>query len=54
MPRFFHIEIICDVPTWMQVNFLEEKYQENWENVYLTVKIATASGALSRSQTPSL
>ena len=54
MPRFFYIKIFCDVPTWMQVNFLEEKYQEKWENAYLTVKNATASVALSGSQTPGL
>ena len=27
---------------------MEEKYQEKWENAFLTVKNATASGALSR------
>ena len=54
MPRFFYIEIFCDMLTWMQVNFLEEKHQEKWENTYLTVKNATASGALSEPQTPSL
>ena len=45
MLRFFCIEIFCDVPTWLSVNFLEEKYQEKWENAYLTVKSATASEA---------
>ena len=34
--------------------FLKKKYQEKWENAYLTVKNATASQALSRPQTPSL
>ena len=38
----------------MEVNFLKKKYQEKWENAYLTVKIATASGALSGPQTPGL
>ena len=38
----------------MEVNFLNKKYQEKWENAYLTVKIATASGAISGPQTPSL
>ena len=54
MLRFLYIKIFCDVPTWMQVNFLEEKYQEKWENAYLTVKSATASRAISKSQTPGL
>ena len=36
----------------MEVNFLKKKYQEKWENAYLTVKIATASGALSRAPDP--
>ena len=34
--------------------FLEEKYQEKWENAFLTVKNATASEALSGPQTPTL
>ena len=38
----------------MQVNFLKKKYQEKLENAYLTVKSATASGALSGSRTPAL
>ena len=38
----------------MKVDFFEEKYQKKWENAYLTVKNATASGTLSRPQTPSL
>ena len=38
----------------MEVNFLKKKYQEKWENAYLTVKIATASGALSRTPDPQL
>ena len=37
-----------------KINFLEEKYQEKWENAYLTVTSATASGALSGPQTPGL
>ena len=39
----------------MQVQIFEEKYQEKWENAYLTFKNATASGALgalSGPQTP--
>ena len=35
----------------MLVNFLEEKYQEKWENAHLMAKSATASGALSGPQT---
>ena len=54
MLRFFCIEIFCDVPTWLWVNSLEEKYQEKWENAYLTAESATTSGALSGSQTPIL
>ena len=38
----------------MEVNFLKKKYQEKWENAYLTGKISTASGALSGPQTPGL
>ena len=38
----------------MEVKFLKKKYQEKWENAYLTVKGSPASGALSRPQTPSL
>ena len=38
----------------MEVKFLKKKYQEKWENVYMTVKGSPASGALSGSKTPSL
>ena len=38
----------------MEVKFLKKKYQEKWENAYLTVKGSPASGALSVPQTPSL
>ena len=38
----------------MEVKFLKKKYQEKWENAYLTVKGSPAFGALSRPQTPSL
>ena len=38
----------------MEVNFLKKKYQEKWENAYLTVKSSPTSGALSGSQTPGL
>ena len=54
MPKLFYIELFCDVPTWMWVNFLEEKYQEKWENAYLMVKSSTATGVLSGPQTPGL
>ena len=37
-----------------KLNLLKKKYQEKWENAYLTAKSATASGDLSRPQTPSL
>ena len=50
MPRFFHIEIFCDVP---QVNFLEEKYQDKWENAYLIVKNARAFKARRQALDPS-
>ena len=36
----------------MEVKFLKKKYQEKWENAYLTVKGSPASGALSGPQTP--
>ena len=38
----------------MQVQIFKEKYQEKWENAYLTFKTATTSGALSGPQTPGL
>ena len=38
----------------MEVEFLKKKYQEKWENAYLTVKGSLASGALSGPQTPDL
>ena len=38
----------------MEVKFLKKKYQEKWENAYLTVKGSLASGSLSGLQTPSL
>ena len=31
---------------------MKKKYQENWENAYLTVKSVTASGALSEPRPP--
>ena len=37
-----------------KLNCLERKCQEKRENEYLTVKNATASGVLSRPQTPGL
>ena len=33
---------------------MKKRYQEKWENAYLTVKSVTGSGALSRPQTPGL
>ena len=36
----------------MEVNFLKKKYQEKWENAYLTVKGSPTSGALSRHRPP--
>ena len=38
----------------MEVNFLKKKYQEKWENEYLTAKSSPASGALSGPETPGL
>ena len=38
----------------MGVKFLKKKYQEKWENAYLTIKGSPASGALSGPQTPGL
>ena len=35
----------------MKVKFLKKRYQERWENAYLTIKSVTASGTLSGSQT---
>ena len=35
----------------MEVKFSKKKYQEKWENAYLTVKGSPASGALSGPQT---
>ena len=36
----------------MEVKFLKKKYQEKWENEYLTIKGSLASGALSGPQMP--
>ena len=36
----------------MEVTFLKKKYQEKWENAYLTVKSSPASGALSGPPRP--
>ena len=38
----------------MEVKFLKKKYQEKWENAYLTVKGSAASGALSGTPDPQL
>ena len=37
-----------------KLKILKKKYQEKWEKSYLTVKNATASGALCMPQIPSL
>ena len=42
------------IPPQMYIKKFMKKYQEKWENAYLIVKNATASGALSGPQTPSL
>ena len=47
-------QIFVNVPTQMYIKNFEKKYQEKWENAYLTVKNARASGAQSGSQTPGL
>ena len=36
------------------LNFSKKKYQEKWENAYLTVKSTRAYVALSGPQTPQL
>ena len=35
-----------------KLNVLKKKYEEKWENAYLTVKYAIASWALSGTQSP--
>ena len=46
MARILYIEIdILQCAYIMEVNFLKKKYQEKWENAYLTVKSSPASGA---------
>ena len=54
MPRFFILKYFVMCLHEYKLIFFKEKCQEKWENAYFTVKSATASGALSGPQTPSL
>ena len=57
MLRIFYIEIDLYFVMYLykcKLNCLKKRYQEKWENAYLTAKSETASGALSGPHTPGL
>ena len=47
-----HLCLSFTLPTQIYIKHFEEKYQEKWENAYLTVKNARASRALRWAMDP--